>query len=99
MDYTLIINAVLVALVALVETFLVPYLRTKISAERRKELVEHTSIAVEAAEQIFGGKKGQEKKAYVLKYLDSIGIRFDTQTVDMAIEAAVLELTHSFIGE
>ena len=59
-------------------------------------LFEICSTAVRAAEQIFGGEKEKEKKAYALRlvqaYLERIGLRLDLETIDAAIEAAVLEM-------
>ena len=59
-------------------------------------LMEICNTAVRAAEQIFGGEKGKEKKAYAMKlveaYLSQIGIKLNLETIDAAIEAAVLEM-------
>jgi len=52
--------------------------------------------AVEAAEQIFGGGKGKEKKEYakaiITKYLSAKGITLDIDVIEAYIEAAVKEL-------
>ena len=59
-------------------------------------LMEICNTAVRAAEQIFGGEKGHKKKQYAIKvveaYLLQVGIRLDLETIDAAIEAAVLEM-------
>jgi LL-H family phage holin len=59
-------------------------------------LMEICNTAVRAAEQIFGGDKGKEKKAYAIKmveaYLAQVGIKLDLETIDAAVEAAVLEM-------
>ena len=59
-------------------------------------LMEICNTAVRAAEQIFGGEKGKDKKEYAIKvveaYLKQIGIHLDVKTIDAAIEAAVLEM-------
>ena len=59
-------------------------------------VMEICSTAVRAAEQIFGGEKGKEKKAYAIKlveaYLSQVGIKLDLETIDAAVEAAVLEM-------
>ena len=59
-------------------------------------LMEICNTAVRAAEQIFGGEKGKEKKAYAIKlveaYLAQLGVKLDIGTIDAAIEAAVLEM-------
>jgi LL-H family phage holin len=52
--------------------------------------------AVEAAEQIFGGGKGEEKKEYakavIKKYLAAKGIHLDLDIIEAYIESAVKEL-------
>ena len=52
--------------------------------------------AVEAAEQIFGGGKGAEKKEYakniINKYLAAKGIVLDIDIIEAYIESAVKEL-------
>ena len=59
-------------------------------------LMEICSTAVRAAEQIFGGEKGKQKKQYAIKvveaYLQQVGLHLDVGTIDAAIEAAVLEM-------
>jgi len=63
-------------------------------------LMEICNTAVRAAEQIFGGEKGKEKKAYAIKlvqaYLAQIGIKLDLETIDAAIEAAVLDMNWEY---
>ena len=47
-----------------------------------------------AAEQMYRSGGGQEKKAYVLAFLEGRGYRMDDEAVEMAVEAAVLDLRH-----
>jgi ribosome-interacting GTPase 1 len=48
---------------------------------------------VRAAEQIFfGAGKGEEKKKYVLEYLEKRGIKLTKEDLEVMIEAAVKEL-------
>lgn len=60
-----------------------------------------TVNAVQAAEQIFGGERGAEKKEYaksiVEKFLASYGLYIDLDIIDMYIESAVCELNSEFI--
>lgn len=68
--------------------------------DKNPELYEILTVvsakAVEAAEQIFGGGKGEEKYQYakivVEKYLQAKGIILDIDIIRMYIEAAVKEL-------
>ncbi len=75
----------------------IPYIRAKKSREEREALAESIRIAVQAAEQIYSqAGKGQEKKAYVIKWLIEQGIDTTGETVgqliDAMIESTVLEL-------
>ena len=92
-DITPIIEIVVALLSTLVTTFLIPYIRKKLSAEKLAELQKWVGIAVEAAEQIYGSKTGQQKKDYVVSFLLSKGIVFDTAEVNALIEAEVHKLT------
>lgn len=68
--------------------------------DKNPELYEILTVvsrkAVEAAEQIFGGDKGKEKKEYAIKmiekYLLAKGIILDIDVIAMYIEAAVKEM-------
>lgn len=94
-DITSIIEIVVALLSALVTTFLIPYIKKKISAEKLTELQKWIGIAVEAAEQIYGSKTGKQKKEYVVSFLLSKGIVFDTDEVNALIEAEVHKLTNT----
>lgn len=99
MDYTQIVKAIIVLLFAIIDAYLIPLIKIKIKADRRAELIEYVTIAVEAADQIFGRQRGEEKKAYVLQYLELKGIKFDPETIDMVIESAVLQMKNSLLSE
>ena len=61
--------------------------------KQRDEILIWVNIAVTAAEQIFTGSgRGEEKKEYVLKFLEERGFKVDFETLDALIEAAVKKL-------
>ena len=92
-DLTPVFNAVIALAAALATAFLIPWIRSKTTAEQRDELLIWVDIAVAAAEQIFTGSgKGDEKKEYVLKFLEERGFKVDFETLNMLIELAVKEL-------
>lgn len=91
-DITGIIEIVIALLSALVTTFLIPYIKKKMSAEKFSELQRWVGIAVEAAEQIYGSKTGSQKKEYVVNFLLSKGIVVDVDSVSALIEAEVYKL-------
>lgn len=95
-DITNITSAVITLIIALVTTFLIPWLKTKLDAEKFEQVKAWTKVAVDAAEMIYkGAGRGEEKKAYVLEYLNSKGYTLDEESINNLIEAAVLELKNS----
>lgn len=92
-DLTEIIVAILTLVISLISAFLIPYLKTKVSAEKLDTIKFWVNIAVEAAEMIYVGTgRGQEKKEYVVKFLNSKGFTLNVEEIENLIEAAVLEL-------
>lgn len=92
-DLTTIMEAVITLIIAVVSAFVIPWLKRKISAEKLAEISEWVQIAVTAAEQIYNGPgRGEEKKAYVLKFLTDKGYTVDMAAIEKLIEAAVYEL-------
>ena len=67
-DVTSVVEAVLALVGAIITCVLVPYIKSKTTAEQQKEINAWVKIAVSAAEQIYKGQgRGEEKKAYVLE--------------------------------
>lgn len=91
-DITPVIEA-LIGLVSLIITgFLIPFLKQKLSNEKRERLRSWVSIAVAAAEQLMKNKSGIEKKEYVVSFLLSKGLVFDIDEVTAMIESEVYKL-------
>lgn len=92
-DLTQVIVALLTLAFSAVSAFLIPYIKAKVSSEQLDTIKFWVNIAVEAAEMIYTGTgRGQEKKAYVVKLLNSKGFTLNPEEIDSIIEAAVLEL-------
>ncbi len=92
-DLTDIVSAVITLILAIITTFLIPYLKTKIEANKFEKIKSWVKVAVEAAEMIYVGTgRGEEKKNYVIQYLNSKGYTIDTESINNLIESAVLEL-------
>ena len=92
-DITPIINAAIALISAAVSVFLIPWIKSKTTAEQRKELIAWAKIGVAAAEQLYvGAGRGEEKKQYVIDFLKEKGFTVDETSVDAAIEAAVKQL-------
>ncbi len=95
-DVTYIVMGIILIIFGAIAAFGIPFLRTKLSADQIATLKQIVRIAVYAAEQLFGAKMGQDKKAFALNYakqlLEKLHLTFDTEAVDAAIEAQVKEL-------
>ena len=97
-DITPIIEAVAALIAALITAFLVPYIKSKTTAQQQAEINAWVKIAVTAAEQIYRGSgRGEEKKAYVINWLREHGITVDEAKLDALIEAAVYDLNSNGI--
>lgn len=92
-DITPIVEAIIALVGAIVSAILIPYIKSKTSKEQQDEIEQWVKIAVAAAEQIYAGSgRGEEKKAYVLDWLTSHGLKVDEKKLDALIEAAVYGL-------
>lgn len=98
-DLTQIIVALIGVLAAVITKFAIPYLTSKVGAEKRQEIVFWTKLAVEAAEKIFKEQgMGAAKKEYVKTFLEEKGFKLDEKEIDVAIESAVLEMQNAIAG-
>lgn len=92
-DITKITEIVISLAIALVTTFLIPWIRSKTTTDQLNTIKLWVNIAVNAAEQLYTGiGRGAEKKAYVIAWLADKGLKIDNESLDNMIEAAVLEL-------
>ena len=92
-DITPIVNAVIALIAAIITTFLIPWIKSKIDAAKLAQIVEWVGIAVRAAEQIYNESgMGEKKKQYVLDFLADKGFTLDPNSINAMIEAAVKNL-------
>ena len=97
-DYTMLFEGILTVLFALITLYVVPWIKTKLSAEDLNEIMKWVKIAVQAAEMIFKESgMGEAKKAYVKTFLEDKGIKYDERQINSLIESAVLELKEEFV--
>jgi uncharacterized membrane protein YraQ (UPF0718 family) len=96
MDLTAILEVIITLVVATITGVLVPYIKSKTTAEQQTVLTALVKAAVTAAEQIYTGSgRGQEKKAYVLAWLADRGITVDADKLDVLVESEVYALKTS----
>lgn len=88
-NITPIIEAFIGLLATLVTVKLIPWIQARTTAQQQEMLRAAVSVAVYAAEQIYGAGKGKEKLMYVKGKLAQKGYHVDIDE----IEAAVRDLT------
>ena len=91
-DLTNLIEALIAVLVAVAMRYLIPWLKTKMSKDQEETLYTIVSIAVMAAEKLYGAKKGDDKLAYVESYLRARGVRVDTMRLKAYVNAAIKQM-------
>lgn len=95
-DLTPTITTVLTLIFSLITAFLIPYIKTKVSAEQFATIKLWVQVAVQAAEMLYvGSGRGEEKKKYVIEFLNSKGFTLNAEEIENLIESAVLELKQS----
>lgn len=99
MDITIIIEAVFALIAAVITAIVIPYIKSRTTAQQQAQINTWVRIAVSAAEQIYvGSGRGEEKKAYVINWLREHGVTVDESKLDAMIEAAVYDLKSGFIA-
>lgn len=91
-DLTPIINALILLLAAFVTKKLVPWIKASTNEKQQAALMTATSIAVFAAEQLYGAGKGAEKLEYVVSALEERGYTADIALIEATIKDHIVEL-------
>lgn len=93
-DLSPIINAFIALLAAVITVYILPWIKAKIGNEKFTALKAWVAVAVSAAEKLFNySSAGAEKKAYVKKFIESLGLKIDSESLDNIIESEVYKLT------
>lgn len=99
-DLTNFAMAAITLIIAIVAAFVIPYIKSKTTAEQFATIKLWVTVAVNAAEQLFTGSgRGEEKKNFVLSFLESKGFTIDLESIDALIESAVLDLNKATTKE
>lgn len=92
-DVTDLVIAFIGFIMAVLTTFVIPWIKQKIDAEKLAKAKAYAKIGVESAEMIFKeAGRGKDKKEYVKKYLEDKGLTYDAGTIDALIESSVCQL-------
>ena len=84
-DLTPIFQAIIALLAALVTYKLVPWIKSKTTAEQQALLSATVKTLVYAAEQLYGAGKGAEKLDYVIAELEKRGFTADRAEIEAAV--------------
>lgn len=93
-DFTAIFQAIIALLGALITYWLIPYIKSKASAQQQAYVSVMVRTAVQAAEQLYGAGLGTAKLDYAQQWLTERGIKYSRAE----IEAAVRELSSDIIS-
>ncbi|MBQ6595322.1 MAG: holin [Clostridia bacterium] len=88
-DLTKIFEAILALCAALVTTFLIPWIKQRLTAGQQEVLSTLIETAVLAAEQMYGSGMGQEKLKAVLDYLHGKGYDVDVEQIEAVVYALI----------
>lgn len=91
-DLTPIFQAILALLAALITYKLIPWIKTKTTAEQQNLLLSVTSVLVFAAEQLYGAGNGQAKLDYVVAQLEERGFTADRAAIEAIVKDYAEEL-------
>lgn len=85
-DLTPLLQAVLSLCASLITMFLIPWIRSKYSAEQRQHIAAVYQTAVYAVEQMFGAGNGDQKLQAAVEYLESQGITVDLKEIEAEVK-------------
>ena len=84
-DLTSILQTVIALLAALITARLVPWIKSKTTAQQQATLAMVVDVLVYAAEQIYGSDTGQQKVQYVRSELEKRGYAVDIAQIEAAV--------------
>ena len=97
-NITPILESIITIKCMVVSYFLIPYIKSKLTAAQWSNLQQWAEIGVKAAEVLFNGTKlGKDKREYVFSVLESLcqkhGYDFDEDSIRLALENAWKNMT------
>ncbi len=92
-DVTKVVVEIIGLICVILSTIAIPLLRSKTTAQKWDNAMFWVKLAVQCAEQVYNETgMGAQKKEFVEKFLKEHNIKLDPEQIDVAIEAAVLEI-------
>ena len=84
-DLTPVLQLVIMLLSALITAFVIPWVKSRASAQQWEALVNVTRTAVFAAEQVYGSGWGREKLHYAEEYIRKKGYTVDVDLIEATV--------------
>lgn len=91
-DLTQVILALITLISGILTSFLIPYLKQRMTAAGQERLSALIRVGVYAAQQLFESDEGIRKKAYVVQLLEQQGYAVNAEEIDARIEAELMNL-------
>lgn len=91
-DFTPLVEALITLAVTAITVFLIPWLRERYGTEKLAKAQGWVQVAVLAAEKLYGAGKGDEKLAYVEKFLEEHNIILDMDALEVLVNAEIKKL-------
>ena len=85
-DLTPIFQALIALLASIITIRVIPWIKTRTTAQQQEMLRATVSVAVYAAEQLYGTGKGHEKLMYVKGQLARKGFHVDIDEIEAAVQ-------------
>lgn len=94
-----IIEVIIALVIVGITTYVVPFIRTKLSSDELATLKQYITFAVGCAEMYFTTEEGKKKKEYVTNYVKKIlsslsNIEVTDEQLDVMIEGIVYEVKY-----
>lgn len=91
-----IVEGVIALILIIVSRYLIPLIKNKIGDDQFSKLAGWVKFAVLKAEQVLTAETGEEKKKYVVSFIDEVlaenKINVTAEQLDVLIESAVKEM-------
>ena len=84
-ELTPILKAVLALAAALITAFVIPWVKSKTTAQQQEILARGVHTAVFAAEQVYGSGWGRDKMRYAEEYLRKRGYAVDIDLIEATV--------------
>lgn len=94
-----IVSALITIMCALITAYVIPYIKSKVDANKLEQFEFYAEKAVRCAEQLYTPEEWKEKKSYVMNYLakvitDTLKINITYDEVNAIVEGLVNEIKH-----